>query len=134
MPMDASMTSESSPNSWRNFPIQQQPTYPDQFKLEQVEKKLGGLPPLVFAQEIRDLKKSLADVSAGRGFLLQGGDCAESFAEFNANKIRDTFKVLLQMAVVLTFGGRKPVTKLARTAGQFIGGRKMLGGIFLVKI
>ena len=119
MPMDVSMISESSPSSWRNFPIKQQPSYPDQDKLKQVERKLCGFPPLVFAQEIRDLKKSLAEVSAGRSFLLQGGDCAESFAEFNANKIRDTFKVLLQMAVVLTFGGRKPVTKLARTAGQF---------------
>ena len=86
------MISESSPSSWRDFPIQQQPTYPDQLKLEQVEKKLCGLPPLVFAQEIRDLKKNLAEVSAGRGFLLQGGDCAESFTEFNANKIRDTLR------------------------------------------
>ena len=119
MPMDASMISESSPSSWRKFPIQQQPTYPDQQRLKLVEQKLSGLPPLVFAQEIRDLKKSLAGVACGHGFLLQGGDCAESFAEFNANKIRDTFKVLLQMAVVLTFGGRKPVTKVARTAGQF---------------
>ena len=119
MPMDASMISESSPSSWRKFPIQQQPAYPDQQRLKQVEQKLCGLPPLVFAQEIRDLKKNLIEVSAGRGFLLQGGDCAESFAEFNANKIRDTFKVLLQMAVVLTFGGRRPVTKIARMAGQF---------------
>ena len=81
--------------------------------------QLGKLPPLVFAQEIRDLQHHLAEVSAGNGFLLQGGDCAETFAEFSANKIRDTFKVLLQMAVVLTFGGRRPVTKIARTAGQF---------------
>ena len=119
MPMDANTNNQPSPSSWRKFPVQQQPGYPDQYRLEQVERKLCGLPPLVFAQEIRDLKKNLAEVSAGRGFLLQGGDCAESFAEFNANKIRDTFKVLLQMAVVLTFGGRRPVTKLARTAGQF---------------
>jgi 3-deoxy-7-phosphoheptulonate synthase len=117
--MDASMTSESLPSSWRKFPIKQQPGYPDAQHLQQVEKKLCGLPPLVFAQEIRDLKKSLAEISAGRGLLLQGGDCAETFAEFHANKIRDTFKVLLQMAVVLTFGGRRPVTKIARTAGQF---------------
>ena len=113
------MISESSPSSWRKFPIKQQPVYPDQAQLEQVEEKLRVLPPLVFAQEIRDLKTNLAEISAGRGFLLQGGDCAETFAEFHANKIRDTFKVLLQMAVVLTFGGRKPVTKIARTAGQF---------------
>ena len=84
-----------------------------------MEKKLASLPPLVFAQEIRDLKQKLAEVAAGNGLLLQAGDCAESFAEFSANKIRDTFKVLLQMAVVLTFGGRRPVTKIARTAGQF---------------
>jgi 3-deoxy-7-phosphoheptulonate synthase len=113
------MTSESSPSSWRKFPVKQQPDYPDKHQLEVVEKKLRGYPPLVFAQEIRDLKSNLAEISAGRGLLLQAGDCAESFAEFNANKIRDTFKVLLQMAVVLTFGGRRPVTKIARTAGQF---------------
>jgi 3-deoxy-7-phosphoheptulonate synthase len=113
------MTSESSLSSWRKFPIKQQPEYPDQHQLEEVEKKLRGYPPLVFAQEIRDLKSNLAEISAGRGLLLQAGDCAESFADFNANKIRDTFKVLLQMAVVLTFGGRRPVTKIARTAGQF---------------
>jgi len=117
--MDATINSHSSVSSWRDFPIKQQPTYPDQDRLIQVEQKLQGFPPLVFAQEIRDLKKNLAEVSAGRGFLLQAGDCAESFAEFNANKIRDTFKVLLQMAIILTFAGRKPVTKLARTAGQF---------------
>lgn len=117
--MDATINSHSSVSSWRDFPIKQQPTYPDQDRLIQVEQKLQGFPPLVFAQEIRDLEKNLAEVSAGRGFLLQAGDCAESFAEFNANKIRDTFKVLLQMAIILTFAGRKPVTKLARTAGQF---------------
>jgi 3-deoxy-7-phosphoheptulonate synthase len=100
-----------------------------------VEKKLCGYPPLVFAQEIRDLKSNLAEISAGRGLLLQAGDCAESFADFNANKIRDTFKVLLQMAVVLTFGGRRPVTKIARTAGQFAKPRSSdmeeIGGISL---
>lgn len=119
MPMDASMTSESSPSSWREFPIQQQPSYPDQDELQRVETALCKMPPLVFAQEIRDLKQQLGEVSQGRGFLLQGGDCAESFADFSANRIRDTFKVLLQMAVVLTFGGRRPVTKIARVAGQF---------------
>lgn len=113
------MTSESKPSSWRKFPIKQQPVYPDLNRLEQVEQKLGKYPPLVFAQEIRDLKQHLAAVSEGHGFLLQGGDCAESFADFHANRIRDTFKVLLQMAVVLTFAGRRPVTKIARTAGQF---------------
>ena len=117
--MDATIDSHSSVSSWRDFPIKQQPTYPDQDRLIKVEQKLQGFPPLVFAQEIRDLKNNLAEVSAGRGFLLQAGDCAESFAEFKAKKIRDTFKVLLQMAIILTFAGRKPVTKLARTAGQF---------------
>ncbi|MCH7882372.1 MAG: 3-deoxy-7-phosphoheptulonate synthase class II [Proteobacteria bacterium] len=113
------MNSESKPSSWRNFPIKQQPVYPDLQRLEQVEQQLCNYPPLVFAQEIRDLKQHLAEVSAGRGLLLQGGDCAESFADFHANRIRDNFKVLLQMAVVLTFAGRRPVTKIARTAGQF---------------
>jgi len=117
--MDASMTSNSLPSSWREFPIEQQPDYPDRDHLQAVESQLRALPPLVFAQEIRDLKKHLANVANGNGFLLQGGDCAESFSEFSANKIRDTFKVLLQMAVVLTFAGRRPVTKIARMAGQF---------------
>lgn len=117
--MDASMTSKTPPSSWRNFPILQQPVYPDQNQLELVESTLSGLPPLVFAQEIRDLKLSLGEVSKGRGFVLQGGDCAESFADFSANRIRDTFKVLLQMAIVLTFAGGRPVTKIARVAGQF---------------
>jgi 3-deoxy-7-phosphoheptulonate synthase len=119
MPIDASTSSDALPSSWRNFPIKQQPEYPDPAELQRVEQQLCALPPLVFAQEIRDLKQHLAQVAAGKGFLLQGGDCAESFAEFSANKIRDTFKVLLQMAVVLTFAGRRPVTKIARTAGQF---------------
>ena len=113
------MTRNISPSSWRQFPIKQQPKYPDALQLEDVESQLRALPPLVFAQEVRDLKQQLANVGHGKGFLLQGGDCAESFSEFSANKIRDTFKVLLQMAVVLTFGGRRPVTKIARMAGQF---------------
>lgn len=119
MPLNASMQSDDSLSSWRQFPVQQQPAYPDLAKLKKVEEQLGRLPPLVFAQEIRDLKHNLAEISEGKGFLLQGGDCAESFADFSANSIRDTFKVLLQMAVVLTFGGRQPVTKIARMAGQF---------------
>ena len=119
MPKDATITSNALPSSWREFPITQQPVYPDQQHLQDVESQLCVLPPLVFAQEIRDLQKNLADVAGGKGFVLQAGDCAESFAEFSANKIRDTFKVLLQMAVVLTFGGRRPVTKIARMAGQF---------------
>ena len=119
MSKDPENTQSAVSTSWRDFPIEQQPNYPDPGKLEQAERQLRALPPLVFAQEIRDLKQKLADVGAGKGFLLQGGDCAESFSEFSANKIRDTFKVLLQMAVVLTFAGRRPVTKIARMAGQF---------------
>ncbi len=106
-------------NSWRDKPAKQLPTYPDQEKLKKVEEILSGLPPLVFAGEARKLKNKLADVAAGKAFVLQGGDCAESFAEFNAVKIRDTFRVLLQMAVVLTFAGGLPVVKMGRMAGQF---------------
>jgi 3-deoxy-7-phosphoheptulonate synthase len=105
--------------SWRALPIKQQPQYPDPQRLAEVESRLRAMPPLVFAQEIRDLKQSLAAIGRGEGFLLQGGDCAESFSEFGSGKIRDTFKVLLQMAIVLTFAGRRPVTKIARMAGQF---------------
>ena len=107
------------PDSWRSKPIQQQPTYQDLDHLHAVEAKLKSYPPLVFAEETRQLYKQLGDVAEGRGFLLQGGDCAESFSEFNAPKIRDTFKVILQMAIVLTFAGRCPVTKVARMAGQY---------------
>ncbi|WP_210402416.1 class II 3-deoxy-7-phosphoheptulonate synthase [Nautilia sp. PV-1] len=106
-------------NSWRNKPIKQQPVYEDQEKLKQVEKELSKYPPLVFAGEVRSLKKDLAKVCEGKAFLLQGGDCAESFAEFDANNIRDMFKVMMQMAVVLTFAGGLPVVKIGRIAGQF---------------
>jgi 3-deoxy-7-phosphoheptulonate synthase len=95
------------------------PAYPDPARLAEYEGKIAGYPPLVFAGEARRLRASLAEVAAGRAFVLQGGDCAESFSEFNANSIRDTFRVLLQMAVVLTFGARVPVVKLGRMAGQF---------------
>lgn len=107
------------PDSWRAKPIVQQPSYADKQHLEQVEKRLKSFPPLVFAAETRQLFKQLGGVAEGKGFLLQGGDCAESFSEFNAPKIRDTFKVILQMAIVLTFAGRCPVTKVARMAGQY---------------
>jgi 3-deoxy-7-phosphoheptulonate synthase len=113
------MTAKWAPDGWRTKPISQVPEYPDQAKLEAVEKKLRGYPPLVFAGEARNLTAALATVAEGKAFLLQGGDCAESFAEFNANNIRDTFKVLLQMAVVLTFGAACPVVKVGRMAGQF---------------
>lgn len=111
--------SQWSIDSWRQKPILQQPTYQDKTKLKEVEASLASYPPLVFAEETRQLYRQLADVSQGKGFLLQGGDCAESFAEFNAPKIRDTFKVILQMAIVMTFAGRCPVTKVARMAGQY---------------
>ncbi len=105
--------------SWRGMPAWQLPDYPDAGKLEAVERKLAGYPPLVFAGEARELKRRLAEVSRGEAFLLQGGDCAESFAEFSADNIRDTFRVLLQMAVVLTYAAKKPVVKVGRMAGQF---------------
>lgn len=107
------------PDSWREFPIVQQPTYDDKAKLAEVEQQLKSYPPLVFAEETRDLRSRLTDVANGKAFLLQGGDCAESFADFNAPMIRDTFKVLLQMAVVLTYGGSCPIVKVARMAGQY---------------
>jgi 3-deoxy-7-phosphoheptulonate synthase len=108
-----------SPTSWRDKPIKQVPTYPDAGKVAEVEKTLRGYPTLVFAGEAQRLRRELAEVAAGRAFLLQGGDCAESFAEFSADNIRDTFRVLLQMAVVLTFGASCPVVKVGRMAGQF---------------
>jgi 3-deoxy-7-phosphoheptulonate synthase len=113
------MTSGWSPGSWRDKPIWQVPTYPDADRLVEVERQLGHYPPLVFAGEARRLKALLAHVAEGRAFLLQGGDCAESFAEFHPNNIRDTFRVLLQMAIVLTFGAAVPVVKVGRLAGQF---------------
>ncbi len=108
-----------NPRSWRSKSIQQVPDYADQDKLAEVETTLSGYPPLVFAGEARRLRGQLGKVADGRAFLLQGGDCAESFAEFHPNNIRDTFKVLLQMAVVLTFGASCPVVKVGRLAGQF---------------
>ncbi|MFR0672259.1 class II 3-deoxy-7-phosphoheptulonate synthase [Enterobacterales bacterium AW_CKDN230030176-1A_HGKHYDSX7] len=108
-----------SPDSWRALPIQQQPIYPDAAHLGRVEQTLASYPPLVFAGEARELRRQFAEVTQGRAFLLQGGDCAESFAEFSAAKIRDTFKVLLQMAIVMTFAAGLPVVKVGRMAGQF---------------
>ena len=113
------MSKKWAPDSWRRKPILQVPDYPDQAALEAAEAELSGFPPLVFAGEARSLKHHLAKVAAGEAFLLQGGDCAESFAEFHADNIRDMFRVLLQMAVVLTFGAALPVVKVGRLAGQF---------------
>ncbi len=113
------MTTAWSPDSWRALPVRQLPEYADPDVLQNVEHQLNGYPPLVFAGEIRSLQRQLADVAEGRAFVLQGGDCAESFAEFSADNLRDTFRVLLQMAVVLTFSARMPVVKLGRIAGQF---------------
>jgi 3-deoxy-7-phosphoheptulonate synthase len=110
---------EWTPSSWREKPAKQLPSYPDQDKLHQVEQQLANQPPLVFAGEARALREDLAKVARGEAFLLQGGDCAESFDEFRTSHIRDAFKVLMQMAVVLTFGGQKPVVKIGRIAGQF---------------
>ena len=109
-----------TPDSWRAKPALQMPDYTDQAALEAAEKELGHMPPLVFAGEARALKRQLARVAEGEAFLLQGGDCAESFAEFHPDNIRDTFRVLLQMAVVLTFGATLPVVKVGRMAGQFV--------------
>ena len=108
-----------NPGSWRTRPVAQVPTYQDPDAQARVETRLKSFPPLVFAGEARNLKRALADVAEGRAFLLQGGDCAESFAEFHPDNIRDTFRVLLQMAVVLTFAGAMPVVKVGRIAGQF---------------
>lgn len=107
------------PGSWRDFPAEQQPEWPDAHVLDQALKTLAGLPPLVFAGEARSLHSALAAVARGEAFLLQAGDCAESFHDFTADSIRDKLKVILQMAVVLTYAGGVPVVKLGRMAGQF---------------
>lgn len=113
------MTKDWTPATWRSKDIEQVPDYPDPAALAETEKRLSSFPPLVFAGEARKLKRSLAEVAEGRGFLLQGGDCAESFAEHGADNIRDFFRAFLQMAVVLTFAASSPVVKVGRIAGQF---------------
>ena len=113
------MASNWTPDGWKAQEARHLPEYGDAEKLSEVEATLAKYPPLVFAGEARELKKDLAEVAEGRGFLLQGGDCAESFAEFHPDNIRDTFRVLLQMAVVLTFASKQPVVKVGRMAGQF---------------
>jgi 3-deoxy-7-phosphoheptulonate synthase len=127
------MTKAWSKSDWRAKPRVQMPDYPDAAALSAVEARLAKYPPLVFAGEARRLKKQLAAAAEGRAFLLQGGDCAESFAEFGADNIRDTFRVLLQMAVVLTYAAKVPVIKVGRMAGQFAKPRsaptEVIGGV-----
>src|SRR5580698_4144864 len=130
------MTDRWTPQSWRSKPAKHIPSdYPDAEALARAEDELRRMPPLVFAGEARRLKSLLGDVASGKAFLLQGGDCAESFKEFAADNIRDTFRLLLQMAVVLTFAGGKPVVKLGRIAGQFAKPRseatETIGGVTL---
>jgi len=108
-----------NPASWREFPIKQQPTYPDAQKLEAVEAELSSYPPLIFAGEARALKQAMAKAGRGEAFIIQGGDCAESFSAFNAENIKNLFKLLLQMSVVITYSSGKPVVKIGRVAGQF---------------
>ncbi len=112
-------TTAWDPSSWRAQPVAQQPRWPDADALKQVEAELAGLPPLVVASEARRLTAALAEVARGRAFLLQAGDCAESFQDFRADSIRDKLKVILQMAVALTYAGGVPVVKVGRIAGQF---------------
>jgi 3-deoxy-7-phosphoheptulonate synthase len=119
MPKDDAMIGKWSPHGWRNRPVVQMPDYPDAEALAAAEQRLATFPPLVFAGEARELMRQLALVAEGKAFLLQGGDCAESFAEFHANTIRDTLKVLLQMTVILMYGAGVPVVKIGRLAGQF---------------
>jgi 3-deoxy-7-phosphoheptulonate synthase len=131
----ARLNSGWNPGSWRDFPARQSPSYPDAARLASMEARLTRFPPLVFAGEARRLKAALALAASGQAFVLQGGDCAESFGDFTANVIRDTFRVLLQMSVVLTFGGAVPVVKLGRMAGQFAKPRssdtETIGGVTL---
>jgi len=108
-----------TPSSWRDFPIKQQPTYEDQEALKSVEAELGSYPPLIFAGEARTLKEQLAKVGRGEAFLLQGGDCAESFSDFNTPNIKNFFKLMLQMNMVMMYSTGKPVVKVGRIAGQF---------------
>ena len=124
-----------TPDSWRALPIQQQPHYPDAAHLLRVEQSLASYPPLVFAGEARELRRQFAEVTQGRAFLLQGGDCAESFDTLDGAAARETFRVMLQMAVVLTYGAARPVVKVGRIAGQFAKPRsandETLGGVTL---
>ncbi|HZI44835.1 MAG TPA: 3-deoxy-7-phosphoheptulonate synthase, partial [Ilumatobacter sp.] len=113
------MAKSWAPDSWRSFPIKQQPAWPDEADLDRALKQIRGYPPLVFAGEARSLQTGLAHVAAGNAFLLQAGDCAESFEDFSANSIREKLRVILQMAIVLTYSLGVPVVKVGRIAGQF---------------
>jgi 3-deoxy-7-phosphoheptulonate synthase len=113
------MAKSWAPDSWRSFPIRQQPAWPDEADLDRALKQIRGYPPLVFAGEARSLQAGLAQVAAGNAFLLQAGDCAESFEDFTANNIREKLRVILQMAIVLTYSIGVPVVKVGRIAGQF---------------
>jgi 3-deoxy-7-phosphoheptulonate synthase len=117
--MSTSRLATWSPNSWRSFPVGQQPDWPDEAELDRALKQIEGFPPLVFAGEARSLQSSLGQVAAGNAFLLQAGDCAESFEDFSADNIREKLRVILQMAVVLTYSMGVPVVKVGRMAGQF---------------
>src|SRR6186997_2591496 len=113
------MAKSWAPDSWRSFPIKQQPAWPDESELDRALKQIRSYPPLVFAGEARSLQSGLAQVAAGNAFLLQAGDCAESFEDFSANNIREKLRVILQMAIVLTYSLGVPVVKVGRIAGQF---------------
>jgi len=119
MSLGKSVDSSWGPDSWTNFPVKQAPNYPDQTKVDDAITKLNGMAPLVFAGEVRTLQEELARATLGQGFLLMGGDCAETFKEFSVNHIRDTFRVILQMSLILSFGGSVPVIRVGRMAGQF---------------
>ncbi|MCI6217688.1 MAG: 3-deoxy-7-phosphoheptulonate synthase, partial [Helicobacter sp.] len=124
-----------SKHSWRDKPIKQHPVYENTQELEEIEKNLANLPPLVFAGEARNLKAQLAKACRGEAFVLQGGDCAESFSQFHAVNIRDLFKVIMQMGAILTYGASLPIVKIGRLAGQFAKPRssdtETIGGITL---
>ena len=117
--MEFKLSDNWTKDSWRKKPIVQVPDYDDKKHLQDVESRLASYPPLVFAGEARRLKENLSKVSKGEAFLLQGGDCAESFAEHHPDNIRDTFRVMLQMSIVLTFAAGCPIVKVGRIAGQF---------------
>lgn len=118
-PYLGSLPEEWSPDIWKKYPVQQPPNYNDKQEFDRVVQKLEKCSPLVFAGEVRNLQEELAKASLGNGFLLMGGDCAEAFSEFSVNHIRDTFRVILQMSLILTYGGSMPVVKMGRMAGQF---------------